>query len=106
MVIISCIASGEQKNVEAQTVSNSNVNPVVVLDGTGKGTITCSNNESDNSSSSSSSSSSSLIFTTKQVVLGQYAGMGLLIAISALGSFLPLIIPTYIIGLLGLVPKL
>jgi hypothetical protein len=105
VVIISCIASGEQKNVEAQTVSYSNVNPVVVLDGTGKGTITCSNNESDNSSSSSSSSSS-LIFTTKQVVLGQYAEMGLLIAISALGSFLPLIIPTYIIGLLGLVPKL
>jgi len=104
VVIISCIASGEQKNVEAQTVSYSNVNPVVVLDGTGKGTITCSNNESDNSSSSSSSSS--LIFTTKQVVLGQYAEMGLLIAISALGSFLPLIIPTYIIGLLGLVPKL
>jgi hypothetical protein len=103
VVIISCIASGEQKNVEAQTVSYSNVNPVVVLDGTGKGTITCSNNESDNSSSSSSSS---LIFTTKQVVLGQYAEMGLLIAISALGSFLPLIIPTYIIGLLGLVPKL
>ena len=101
MVIIYCIASGEQKNVEAQTVSYSNVNPVVVLDGTGKGTITCSNNESDNSSSSSS-----LIFTTKQVVLGQYAGMGLLIAISALGSFLQLIIPTYIIGLLGLVPKL
>ena len=47
---------------------------------------------------------SSLTFPVKQVVLGQYLGIGLLVAISALGSFLPLVIPTYIIGLLGVVP--
>jgi cadmium resistance protein CadD (predicted permease) len=56
------------------------------------------------SSSSSSSSSSSLTFPSKQIVLGQYIGIGLLIAISALGSFISLVIPTYIIGLLGIVP--
>ena len=53
---------------------------------------------------SSSSSSSSLAFPAKQIVLGQYIGIGLLISISALGSFISLAIPTYIIGLLGVVP--
>ena len=53
---------------------------------------------------SSSSSSSSLAFPAKQIVLGQYIGIGLLISISALGSFISLAIPTYIIGLLGIVP--
>lgn len=52
----------------------------------------------------SPSSVSSLKFTAKQVVLGQYIGIGMLVAISALGSFLPLIVPPYIIGLLGIVP--
>jgi cadmium resistance protein CadD (predicted permease) len=39
-----------------------------------------------------------------QVVIGQYLGIGLLVVIGALGSLLTLVIPQYIIGLLGLVP--
>jgi cadmium resistance protein CadD (predicted permease) len=38
------------------------------------------------------------------VVLGQYIGIGLLIAISALGSLIALVVPTYIIGLMGVIP--
>jgi cadmium resistance protein CadD (predicted permease) len=49
-------------------------------------------------------SSSSMTFPVKQVVLGQYIGIGLLVAISALGSFISLAVPTYIIALLGIVP--
>jgi cadmium resistance protein CadD (predicted permease) len=52
------------------------------------------------------SSSSSMTFPVKQVVLGQYIGIGLLVAISALGSFISLAVPTYIIALLGIVPIL
>jgi cadmium resistance protein CadD (predicted permease) len=37
-------------------------------------------------------------------VIGQYLGIGLLVAISTLGSLLALVVPQYIIGLLGLVP--
>jgi cadmium resistance protein CadD (predicted permease) len=48
--------------------------------------------------------SSSMTFPIKQVVLGQYIGIGLLVAISALGSFISLAVPTYIIALLGIVP--
>ena len=48
--------------------------------------------------------SSSMIFPVKQVVLGQYIGIGLLVAISALGSFISLAVPMYIIALLGIVP--
>jgi cadmium resistance protein CadD (predicted permease) len=47
---------------------------------------------------------SSVTFPVKQVVLGQYIGIGLLVAISALGSFISLAVPTYIIALLGIVP--
>ena len=47
---------------------------------------------------------SSLTFPVRQVVLGQYVGIGLLIAISALGSLIALVVPTYIIGLLGMIP--
>jgi cadmium resistance protein CadD (predicted permease) len=47
---------------------------------------------------------SSLTFSVRQVILGQYIGIGLLVAISALGSLISLIIPTYIIGLLGIAP--
>jgi cadmium resistance protein CadD (predicted permease) len=50
------------------------------------------------------SSSASVTFSVSQVVLGQYVGIGLLIAISALGSLIPLVAPPYIIGLLGIVP--
>jgi cadmium resistance protein CadD (predicted permease) len=39
-----------------------------------------------------------------QVVIGQYIGIGALVAVSALGSLLALVVPQYIIGLLGLVP--
>ena len=47
---------------------------------------------------------SSMDFAVKQIVAGQYIGIGLLVAISALGSFLSLAVPSYIIGLLGIVP--
>lgn len=47
---------------------------------------------------------SSLTFSVRQVVLGQYVGIGLLIAISALGSLIALVVPTYIIGLMGMIP--
>jgi cadmium resistance protein CadD (predicted permease) len=43
-------------------------------------------------------------FRKSQVVIGQYLGIGLLVLISSLGSLLALVIPQYIIGLLGLVP--
>ena len=48
--------------------------------------------------------SSSMTFPVKQVVLGQYIGIGLLVAISALGSFISMAVPTYVIALLGIVP--
>lgn len=38
------------------------------------------------------------------MVVGQYIGIGLLVSISALGSFMSIIIPTFVIGLLGIVP--
>lgn len=47
---------------------------------------------------------SSLTFPVRQVVLGQYIGIGLLITISALGSLIALVVPTYIIGLMGIIP--
>jgi cadmium resistance protein CadD (predicted permease) len=50
------------------------------------------------------SSSSSMTFPVKQVVSGQYTGIGLLVAISALGSFISLAVSMYIIALLGIVP--
>lgn len=46
----------------------------------------------------------SLTFPVRHVVLGQYLGISLLIAISALGSLIPLLVPPYFIGLLGIVP--
>jgi cadmium resistance protein CadD (predicted permease) len=47
---------------------------------------------------------SSSNFQKGQVVVGQYLGIGLLIVISTLGSFLALVVPQYIIGLMDLVP--
>jgi cadmium resistance protein CadD (predicted permease) len=47
---------------------------------------------------------SSLTFPVRQVILGQYIGIGLLVSISALGSLISLVIPTYIIDLLGIAP--
>src|SRR5262245_41754353 len=52
----------------------------------------------------STSSVASLTFPVRHVVLGQYLGISLLIAISALGSLIPLLVPPYLIGLLGIVP--
>src|SRR5215213_7782120 len=51
-----------------------------------------------------SSYSSSMTFPIKQVLLGQYIAIGLLVAISTLGSFISLAVPTYIIALLSIVP--
>src|SRR4029079_11839975 len=39
-----------------------------------------------------------------QIVIGQYLGIGLLVVIGMLGSLLALVVPHYIIGLLGLIP--
>jgi cadmium resistance protein CadD (predicted permease) len=47
---------------------------------------------------------SSLTFPVRQIILGQYIGIGLLVAISALRSFISLVVLTYIIGLLGIAP--
>ena len=47
---------------------------------------------------------SSLTYPVRQIVLGQYVGIGILIAVSMLGSLIALVIPTYVIGLLGIVP--
>jgi cadmium resistance protein CadD (predicted permease) len=47
---------------------------------------------------------SSLSFPVRQVVLGQFLGLGLLIIISALGSLISLVVPTHFIGLMGIVP--
>lgn len=43
-------------------------------------------------------------FQVRQVVIGQYVGIGLLTAIGVLGAFLPLLVPEYVIGLLGIAP--
>jgi cadmium resistance protein CadD (predicted permease) len=40
----------------------------------------------------------------RNVVIGQYLGIGLLVAISALGSLIALVVPSFIIGLMGLAP--
>ena len=47
---------------------------------------------------------SSRSFPARQVTLGQFIGIGALVAISVLGSLIALVIPTYVIGLLGLLP--
>jgi cadmium resistance protein CadD (predicted permease) len=47
---------------------------------------------------------SSRTFPPRQVALGQFIGIGLLVAVSILGSLIALVVPIYVIGLLGLVP--
>jgi cadmium resistance protein CadD (predicted permease) len=47
---------------------------------------------------------SSLAYSIRQIVLGQYIGIGLLIAISGIGSLIAFVVPTYVIGLMGIVP--
>lgn len=43
-------------------------------------------------------------FPISQVVLGQYMGMGLLIAVSMLASLIALVVPNNLIGLIGIFP--
>jgi cadmium resistance protein CadD (predicted permease) len=43
-------------------------------------------------------------FTSSQIVLGQYLGMGSLMVVSLAGSFVALLLPHSLIGLLGLFP--
>jgi cadmium resistance protein CadD (predicted permease) len=43
-------------------------------------------------------------FHVREVVIGQYLGIGSLIAISTIGSILAFVIPLYVIGLMGLIP--
>jgi cadmium resistance protein CadD (predicted permease) len=43
-------------------------------------------------------------FSTYQIVLGQYVGMGLLLGVSLLGSLIALVIPHNLLGLVGLFP--
>ena len=43
-------------------------------------------------------------FPLPQIVLGQYAGMGALLAISIVGSLIVLIVPNNLIGLIGIFP--
>ena len=47
---------------------------------------------------------SALSIPPLHVVLGQYLGIGLLVAISAVGSLLSLVVPPTIIGLMGVLP--
>ena len=47
---------------------------------------------------------SSISFPVRHVVFGQYLGISLLIVISVVGSLISLVVPTYIIGLMGIVP--
>jgi cadmium resistance protein CadD (predicted permease) len=47
---------------------------------------------------------SSRSFPARQVTLGQFIGIGVLVVISILGSLIALVVPVYVIGLLGLVP--
>ena len=41
---------------------------------------------------------------SSQIIIGQYAGMGLLIGVSLVGSLISLVIPHNLIGLIGLIP--
>lgn len=43
-------------------------------------------------------------FQKGQIVVGQFLGIGLLVALSTLGALLSLVIPQSLIGLLGLIP--
>jgi cadmium resistance protein CadD (predicted permease) len=47
---------------------------------------------------------SSRIYPARQVVIGQHLGIGALVSVSIIGSIIALVIPTYIIGLLGIIP--
>jgi cadmium resistance protein CadD (predicted permease) len=44
-------------------------------------------------------------FSPRQIVLGQYIGMSALTAIGVAGSLVALIVPAYVVGLMGFVPR-
>jgi cadmium resistance protein CadD (predicted permease) len=43
-------------------------------------------------------------FPTSQIILGQYVGMGLLLGVSLIGSLIALVVPSNLIGLIGIFP--
>lgn len=45
-----------------------------------------------------------LTFPPRHVVFGQYLGLGALVAFSAVGALIALVLPQYVIGLMGIVP--
>jgi cadmium resistance protein CadD (predicted permease) len=47
---------------------------------------------------------STLTFPPRQVVFGQYLGIGALVGLSAVGALIALLLPQYVIGLMGIVP--
>jgi cadmium resistance protein CadD (predicted permease) len=47
---------------------------------------------------------SSLSYPIRHIILGQYLGIGSLIGISIVGSLISLVVPTYVIGLMGIAP--
>jgi cadmium resistance protein CadD (predicted permease) len=47
---------------------------------------------------------SSLSFETRHIFVGQFLGIGVLIMISALGSLIALVLPPFVIRLMGLIP--
>src|SRR5688572_19923272 len=48
--------------------------------------------------------SNSLRFCSYQVVIGQFIGIGLLIVISIIASFISLVVPSFVIGFMGIIP--
>ena len=48
--------------------------------------------------------SNNLKFPPYEVIIGQYIGIGLLVAISIIISFISLVIPSFIIGFMGIIP--
>src|SRR5688572_8415726 len=47
---------------------------------------------------------SQALLPTRQVVFGQYVGFSTLVAISVAGSLVSLVVPLWVIGLMGLLP--
>jgi cadmium resistance protein CadD (predicted permease) len=47
-----------------------------------------------------------MAYPARQVILGQYLGIGFLVGIGILGSLIALVIPSHIVGLLGIAPIL
>lgn len=43
-------------------------------------------------------------YTSRQVILGQYIGIGLLVGLSVLGALVALVVPPTLIGLMGFLP--